>query len=105
MELELLKEEFKEKFQHTNPVLCDLTMWCLEHRYENRPDFIQLEEDIEKAEYSNKPFTSEIIPLNSAKQMNLKSEIKEKNEKSFLETLNFYKFKTYSYKSRTYAIK
>jgi hypothetical protein len=105
MELELLKVEFNEKFKPDNPVLADLTIWCLEHRYENRPDFIQLEEEIEKADYSNKPFISEIIPLNSAKKINLKSEIQEKNEKTFIETLEFYKFKTYSYKSKESVLK
>jgi predicted metal-dependent RNase len=99
MELELLKEEFKEKYADSNPVLTDLTMWCLNHRYEDRPDFIQLELEMEKADYSQKPFISEIIPVNSIKKINLKSEIKEKNDQEFIDSLDFYRFKTYSYKS------
>lgn len=66
-QLELLKEEFKAKFKASNPILTDLTMWCLEHEYEGRPDFINLENQIRKMEYNleNQAFISELIPIES----------------------------------------
>lgn len=97
MQLELLKEEFKEKYQRVNPVLTDLTMWCLEHEYPNRPDFIELEQEIDKADFSNYPLVSEIVPVNSTKKINLKSQIKEKENEEFLKTLDFHDFKRFVY--------
>lgn len=69
MELELLKIEFSEKYQESNPILVELTLWCLQHEYEKRPDFIDLEKRIERNDYSNQPFVSEIIPLSSVKDI------------------------------------
>lgn len=69
MELELLKIEFSEKYEQTNPLLVELTLWCLQHEYENRPDFIDLEKRIERMDFSNQPFISEIIPLSSVKDI------------------------------------
>jgi hypothetical protein len=79
VQLEMLKEEFKSKFQKTNPVLTNLTIWCLGHEYEDRPDFIDLESQIEKIEYAmqNNHFVSEIIPIESSKTFKVRP-----NEKS-----------------------
>ena len=91
-ELELLKEEFKSKFQETNPLLTNLTLWCLEHEYEARPDFIDLENQAEKIEFNlqNRPLISDIIPIDSGKTVGMKTQsvVAPKEKQYFLEIEN-----------------
>ena len=98
IQLELLKEEFKEKFQNSNPILTDLTLWCLEHEYEARPDFIDLENQIEKIEYkmNNQQFISEIIPIESFKAIKIKpkegSGFVAKKKQEFFKVINVIRY-------------
>lgn len=50
MQLEMLKQEFKDIHSKDNPLLTKLVMWCLENEYESRPDFFDLEGHINKIE-------------------------------------------------------
>lgn len=75
MELELLKAEFKSKFEKSNPVLAKLTLWCLNNEYEERPDFLDLQNQIEKIENAlhNNHFISELLPMSSNQILNYKA--------------------------------
>ena len=103
--MELLKEEFKAKFQETNPILTNLTLWCLEHEYEGRPDFLDLEFQIEKIEYqlNNKEFISEIIPIGSYKTTKFKPDkgngFVPKKKQDFFRIVNVEKY-GYNYLGR-----
>jgi hypothetical protein len=81
MELELLKAEFREKFGEEAPFLTKLTMWCLNHEYKNRPDFLELENEIERFEFSQRPHVSEIVPVSSSKNVEPEEEEEKEPEK------------------------
>lgn len=66
-QLELLKEEFKEKFSATNPLLAELTLWCLSYHYEQRPDFLELEAKIREFESGVGPFVSRFFKVGGSR--------------------------------------
>ena len=61
--MEMLKEEFKDKFCESNPLLTELTLWCLSYDYESRPDFLQLKQKIKETEESDQPFVSQFFKV------------------------------------------
>jgi outer membrane biosynthesis protein TonB len=105
--LELLKQEFRNKFEVTNPVLTDITMWCLNHQYEDRPDFLELEEKFGKLILSDKPFVSQIIPVSSEKLILMKSEAKEPEieEKKPQENFTYHNAHNYNYFVKSKKVK
>lgn len=71
--MEMLKEEFKDKFSRSNPLLTELTLWCLSYDYETRPDFIRLEQKIKKCESSRGPFVSQFFKVGASAEVILGS--------------------------------
>lgn len=53
-QIEKQKQEFRNKFYESHPLLVDLTLWCLEHKYNRRPKFRDLYNAILASKSENK---------------------------------------------------
>lgn len=53
-QIESRKGEFRDKFYEKHPLLVDLTLWCLEHKYSDRPKFKDLHFKIMQSKRENR---------------------------------------------------
>lgn len=78
----MLKEEFKEIYSVQAPMLSKLVLWCLENEYKDRPDFIDLESEINKIEselINERNFSKLESPQNEEEIIFKRSQLEMKN--------------------------
>ena len=83
--IETQKSAFKNKYQEKNPLLVELTNWCLEPRYQNRPTFSDLKTRINKRREEDKDMLNDI----RSSGYNHKSNINTKTIDSDINSVKF----------------